>query len=77
QLADAVLRDPDVDSLSGNVGVDGVNPSLNQGRMLINLKPQSERGSQAALLDRLAERVHGIPGVQGYFRPVQDLTIDS
>ncbi|MCH7861016.1 MAG: efflux RND transporter permease subunit, partial [Proteobacteria bacterium] len=77
QVADAVLRDPDVDSLSGNVGVDGVNPSLNQGRMLINLKPQSERGSQAALLDRLAERVHGIPGVQVYFRPVQDLTIDS
>jgi len=77
QVADAVLRDPDVDSLSGNVGVDGVNPSLNQGRMLINLKPQSERGSQAALLERLAERARGIPGVQVYFRPVQDLTIDS
>ena len=36
-------RDPDVESLTSFVGVDGTNTTLNDGRMLINLKPKSER----------------------------------
>ena len=41
-LADAILGDPDVASLSSFVGVDGTNPTLNSGRMLINLKPRAQ-----------------------------------
>src|SRR5262249_48296299 len=37
-LAKAVLEDPAVESLSSYIGVDGVNVTLNSGRMLINLK---------------------------------------
>ena len=78
KVADAILRDPDVASLSANVGVDGTNPSLNQGRMLINLKPEGERSSsQAALIRRLQRDVDEIAGVTLYVRPVQDLTIDA
>ncbi|MBV9965044.1 MAG: efflux RND transporter permease subunit, partial [Alphaproteobacteria bacterium] len=36
-LAGAVLKDPDVVSLSSFIGVDGTNTTLNSGRMLINL----------------------------------------
>ena len=78
KVADAILQDPDVASLSSNVGVDGQNPTLNQGRMLINLKDDSERsGSQTRLIRRLQESVSHIPGVTFYVRPVQDLTIDA
>ena len=47
-LADAILKDPDVDSLSSFIGVDGTNTTLNSGRMLINLKPHDERNADAS-----------------------------
>src|SRR5206468_1301329 len=39
QLAQVILKDPDVASLSSFIGVDGTNPTLNSGRIQINLKP--------------------------------------
>ena len=42
-LAKAILADPDVESLSSFIGVDGSNVTLNSGRFLINLKPHRER----------------------------------
>ena len=42
-LAKAILADPDVESLSSFIGVDGSNVTLNSGRLLINLKPHDER----------------------------------
>jgi len=78
KLADAILDDPDVASLSSNIGVDGQNPAMNQGRMLINLKTKGERtGSQTRLITRLQRRAQDIAGVTLYVRPVQDLTIDA
>ena len=41
ELGKIILQDPDVESLSSYIGVDGDNPTLNSGRMLINLKPHS------------------------------------
>jgi multidrug efflux pump len=76
-VADAILDDPDVASLSSNIGVDGQNPTLNQGRMLINLKAKGVRGSQTKLIRRLQERAREVAGVTLYVRPVQDLTIDA
>jgi multidrug efflux pump len=78
QVADALLEDPDLASLSSNVGVDGQNPTLNSGRMLINLKPKGERTTdQADTIARLRERARHVAGVTLYVRPVQDLTIDA
>jgi len=78
RLADAILNDPDVESLSSNVGVDGQNPAMNQGRMLINLKDKGDRTSnQTKLIRRLQQRAQDIAGVTLYLRPVQDLTIDA
>ena len=78
QLADAILDDPDVASLSSNVGVDGQNPAMNQGRMLINLKDKGDRSTgQDALIRRLQKRAQDIAGVTLYIQPVQDLTIDT
>jgi multidrug efflux pump len=76
-VADALIEDPAIESLSSNIGVDGQNPSLNQGRMLINLKPIGDRSSLTNVIDRLRHSVADMAGVRLYIRPVQDVTIDT
>ncbi len=77
-LAGRLLSDPDVASLTGFIGVDGTNATLNDGRLLINLKPFGHRGSSVtSILDRLRAKASDLPGVTLYLRPVQDLTIDA
>jgi multidrug efflux pump len=77
-LAAAVLKDPDVVSLSSFIGVDGTNPTLNSGRMLINLKPRAGRVASAADIGRrLQGEVAEVTGITLFMQPVQDLTIDA
>jgi multidrug efflux pump len=77
-LADRILKDPDVVSLSSFIGVDGINSTLNSGRFLINLKPKDERKlSVSDLVRRLQQETGDVPGVSLYMQPVQDLSIDT
>ena len=77
-LAREILKDPAVESLSSFIGVDGVNPTLNTGRLLINLKPRSQRDADASgVIRRLQSRVAQMPGITLYMQPVQDLTIED
>jgi multidrug efflux pump len=77
-LAAAILKDPDVVSLSSFIGVDGTNVTLNSGRMLINLKPVSERSASASdVIRRLQRETRDVTGISLYMQPVQDLTIDT
>jgi multidrug efflux pump len=74
-----ILKDPDVDSLSAFIGVDGVNTTLDSSRILINLKPFGHRhnGSLPAILDGLRAQAAKVAGVTLFVQPVQDLTIDA
>src|SRR5580765_3983949 len=77
-MAAAILKDPDVVSLSSFIGVDGSNITLNSGRMLINLKPVSERKENAsAVIRRLQRQAREVTGISLYMQPVQDLSIDT
>ncbi|RJT40385.1 multidrug efflux RND transporter permease subunit [Mesorhizobium waimense] len=77
-LAAAILKDPDVASLSSFIGVDGQNLTLNSGRMLINLKPRDTRTLDAsAIIRRLRQETAGVTGISLYMQPVQDLTVDT
>ena len=77
-LAAAILKDPDVVSLSSFIGVDGSNVTLNSGRFLINLKPKGDRsGNIAGVIRRLQDETADVPGIQLYMQAVQDLTLDS
>jgi multidrug efflux pump len=78
-LADAILKDRDVESLSSFIGVDGTNTTLNSGRFLITLKSREERSSSAVeIIRRLqAETASAVSGISLYMQPVEDLTIDS
>ncbi len=78
KLADVVLTDPAVESLSSFIGADGVNMTLNSGRILINLKPLNERDASASeVMRRLQPKLDQIPDASLYMQAVQDLTIDS
>ncbi|HBX57193.1 MdtB/MuxB family multidrug efflux RND transporter permease subunit [Pseudomonas sp. UBA2684] len=78
RLADVILQDPAVTSLSSYIGVDGDNPTLNSGRMLINLKPHAERDVTASqVIERLRPELAKLAGIELYLQPVQDLTIED
>ena len=77
QVADRILQDPAVLSLSSFIGVDGTNAAPNNGKMLINLKPKSEREDINTVMNRLQDTVADIPGMTLYLQPVQDISIDS
>ena len=78
QVAAELVKDPDVESLTSYIGVDGTNTTGNTGRYLINLVPLGQRtSSQADILDRLRKRANSVAGMTLYLQPVQDLTIDA
>ena len=78
QLANIILKDPEVDSLSSFIGVDGSNTTLNSGRILINLKPHDQRKSDiTTVMQRIKDATSSLPGVTLYMQPVQDLTIEG
>ena len=77
-VAEALLQDPAVHSLSSFIGIDGANPTLNMGRIQINLKPIDDRDDRVeAVINRLLERTRDIPGISLFLQPVQDLTIED
>jgi multidrug efflux pump len=78
-LAKVILRDPAVEGLSSFIGADGINTTLNSGRMAINLKPLSERHylSATEVIRRLSKSLQQVQGIKLYMQPVQDITVND
>ena len=78
QLAEVILKDPAVTNLSSFIGVDGINTTLNSGRILINLKPIEERKISASdVIRRLQPELAKVNNITLYMQPVQDITIED
>lgn len=78
ELAENILQHPSVSSLSSFIGVDGSNTSINSGRIQINLKPHGERDLSAVeVIRELEQQVQAVPGIKGWFQPVQELSIED
>ena len=78
RLTKVILTDPAVENLSSFIGVDGTNTTLNSGRILINLKPLSERNINASdVIRRLQPRLAEVAGITLFMQPVQDLTLEN
>ncbi len=78
QLAEVILQDPDVESLSSFIGIDGTNTTINSGRMQINLKPHEERKADASeIIRRLQPQLERVQGITLFMQPVQDITVDD
>ncbi len=76
-VADEILKDPSVESISSFIGVDGTNSTLNSGRMLINLIEHSSRPSATDIIRRLNKKFANNSEMSVYMQPVQDLTIED
>src|SRR2546422_581737 len=77
-LAKVILQDPEVESLSSFIGVDGTNTTVNSGRIQINLKPHDARGAGASeIIRRLQPKLAEVRGITLFMQPVQDLTVED
>lgn len=81
ELAQIILRDPSVESLSSFIGADGINTTLNSGRISINLKPLNQRVpsgiSASDVIRRQQNNLTQVRGMHLYMQPVQDITVDD
>ncbi len=77
-LARVILKDPDVQSLSSFIGIDGTNSTPNSGRIQINLKSRDQRKTSATdIIRRLQPELAKVPDITLYMQPVQDLTVED
>jgi multidrug efflux pump len=77
-LARVILDDPDVESISSFIGIDGPNTTLNSGRIQINLRDREERSISAAdVIQRLGPKLAQVEGIQCFLQPLQDLTVED
>ncbi|HZM02475.1 MAG TPA: multidrug efflux RND transporter permease subunit [Candidatus Saccharimonadales bacterium] len=78
KIAEIVQRDPDVASVASFVGAGTVNPTVNNGRLYINLKERDTRHSGVSeIIGRLREATRNVQDISLFMQPVQDVQIDS
>jgi multidrug efflux pump len=72
-LGRIVMADPDVDNVYYWIGP---NPTISQGRMMINLKPRKERGASAGdIIARLKPKLAGVQGIALFMQVRQDIQV--
>ena len=77
-IADKVRADPDVTGVASVVGVSPLNATPNAGRLVITLKPRSERNAVVSeIIRRLERAIADVPGMTVFFQPVQDIQIST
>jgi multidrug efflux pump len=79
ELVQVIRQDPAVENLTSFIGADGVNTTMNSGRIQITLKPLEERAGVSAVdvIRRLQPKVQQVPGIELFMQPVQDLTVED
>ena len=73
-----VSQDPAVASVGSQIGAGGATATLNDGRMFIALKPESQRSASAdQVINRLRPKLAKIQGITLYMQAAQDITIGA
>ncbi len=75
KLADIVRADPAVAYVNSTVGIGGPNSLVNNGRMLVALKPKAERGELRPVIERLRRTANAVPGIRIFFQPIQNINL--
>ena len=70
-----VHNDANVQGVLSFIGVGGSSPTLNLGRMIVSLKPRSERGSPDEVIQELRPKLQGIPGFKVYLQNIPIIRI--
>jgi hydrophobe/amphiphile efflux-1 (HAE1) family protein len=78
RLVDIVLQDPAIDGVVSAVGTGGINQTINNGRVFINLKPRDERDASAGeIIDRLRPKLAQVQGVALFMQASQDINVGA
>ena len=75
QVAAIIKSDPAVESAMAFIGSGGGSSSLNLGRVLIVLKPRTERGTPDEIIQRLRPKVATIPGLKVFLQNIPTIRI--
>jgi HAE1 family hydrophobic/amphiphilic exporter-1 len=75
EAARIVREDPNVAGVMAFMGVSGSSATLNVGRMIVTLKPRSERGSPDEVIQELRPKLTGIPGFKVYLQNIPIIRI--
>jgi len=75
--AKIVREDRNVAGVMAFMGVSGSSASLNLGRMIVTLKPRSERGTPEEVIQELRPKLTGIPGFKVYLQNIPIIRIGA
>ncbi|MEA2983181.1 MAG: hypothetical protein QOF09_5004 [Alphaproteobacteria bacterium] len=75
KLADIIRKDPAVLYVNSTVGVGGPNSSLNNGRMLVALKPKHERGPLSEVIPRMRRAASAVTGMNVFYQMIQNINV--
>ncbi len=75
RVADIIRKDPNVQSVNAFIGATSFSPSLNIGRMVINLKPRAERKKVEEVIRGLRPKVGGVPGTRVFLQNLPAIRI--
>jgi HAE1 family hydrophobic/amphiphilic exporter-1 len=75
RIAEIIRKDKAVLYVQSTVGVGGPNPTPNQGRMLVGLKPKAERDSLDVVIGRLRRATRQVTGMAVFFQMIQNINI--
>jgi hydrophobe/amphiphile efflux-1 (HAE1) family protein len=74
QLIDIVRQDPGVDGVISVVGAGGLNATVNNALVLINLKPRDHRDASAGdIINRLRPKLAAVQGIALFMQSSQDI----
>ena len=77
QVAEKIQHDPAVTGVVSFVGAGTINATPNAGRLTIALKPIGQRDGVQTVIARMQREIAGIPGINAWFQPVQDIQIGT
>jgi HAE1 family hydrophobic/amphiphilic exporter-1 len=75
QAAEIVRADRNVAGVLTFIGVSGQSTTMNLGRMIVTLKPRSERASPEQVIQELRPKLTGIPGFKVYLQNIPIIRI--
>ncbi|MEO8803469.1 MAG: efflux RND transporter permease subunit [Rudaea sp.] len=75
EIAKLIKADPNVAGVLAFIGVSGSSGTLNLGRMIVTLKPRSQRLSAQEVIQELRPKLQGIPGFKVYLQNIPGISI--
>jgi HAE1 family hydrophobic/amphiphilic exporter-1 len=75
RIAEIIRADPAVEYVNSTAGAGGPNPTNNQGRMLVALKPKSEREPASVVIARLRKEASQVTGIATFFQIIQNINL--